>query len=903
MVRMAYLLAFFLIFSYSLELLNDGDKIAFNVTKEYIEDPYIWYFDLQNRHQPSSPNSANPELMYGNMTIESVDSKVLHLKIVNATGKRWEAPLYNPNPMKNYKKAMMTKMGFVYEKTPFVFNVSDPDTKQAFVSLSLDKNGSLQFYDKYLEIGLWYSNKRIFGLGERTTPDFELCHHRQDCVYTIFGKDQLNPLDEGIPPGGKQTYGNHPFYMIQLKNYKFMATFLMTTNAQDVAINKLPNDELNVIHKIVGGVFDMYFFYPCTAECILKKYHDLIGRPYMIPFWTLGFHQCRWGWRTLNKVKEVVARYEEADIPLEVVWGDIDYMHKWVDFTIDEERYGGLPEFVNDLHKKKMKWVPIIDAGLNYSLTDKYIIKGENMNCFIKSAKTKKTLIGKVWPGYTAYVDFVNPNGTLLWHEGLSDLYQKVKFDGIWLDMNEIANWCDNGECDVNFTLPSSSVSEADPHDPTEFDNLPYTPGNSSLYKNTISMTAYHYHKNDEEDKFFKEYNLHATWPVTEVMSTHQFLVDTIKKRPYILSRSSFVGLGMYGTLWTADVESSWEFLRYSIISVLNFQQFGVPFSGGDICGFFKDTTEELCGRWMQLGSFFPFSRNHNALDARDHEPYVFGERVSKASRNAIRQKYSILLYYYTKLYEASLYGGGVINPLFYEFPEDNKAYLQRNDTFLIGKSILVIPVLYKDATTVNVYCPNENWYDLRSRTQRVVYDKEAKEGKTLTLPGDFEYVNLFIRGGSIIPFQDALALRVRRTAALAQMPVEIIIAPDKDGNAQGTWIVDDWDSLNPIENELYRHMKFSFSMSKARLDVNVLSIKYTNHFLYEKFAKLTIMGAEPLKDLSKACIYGEAELLEEISGRYDSGKKTLSFSSPKSGPYWSHIVNIDFAKECGQNK
>lgn len=63
---------------------------------------------------------------------------------------------------------------------------------------------------------------------------------------------------------------------------------------------------------------------------------------------------------------------------------------------------------------------------------------------------------------------------------------------------------------------------------------------------------------------------------------------------------------------WNGDGVSEWEYLVYTISGIMNFQMFGIPFVGDDICGLIGDVTPELCARWMQLGSLYPFARNHN---------------------------------------------------------------------------------------------------------------------------------------------------------------------------------------------------------------------------------------------------------------------------------------------------
>lgn len=168
----------------------------------------------------------------------------------------------------------------------------------------------------------------------------------------------------------------------------------------------------------------------------------------------------------------------------------------------------------------------------------------------------------------------------------------------------------------------------------------------------TIPMNARHYVTTHD--------NVHNLYGHLEAVATRKVLEQVRGKRSFVISRSTFPGSGKHAGHWLGDNNSSWEDLRNSIAGVLNFNMFGIPLVGADICGFVGNTTEELCARWMQLGAFYPFARNHNSKDAIPQEPYRW-PKVQSAAKSALNTRYLILPYYYLLFFRAHTTGSMVI--------------------------------------------------------------------------------------------------------------------------------------------------------------------------------------------------------------------------------------------------
>ena len=106
------------------------------------------------------------------------------------------------------------------------------------------------------------------------------------------------------------------------------------------------------------------------------------------------------------------------------------------------------------------------------------------------------------------------------------------------------------------------------------------------------------------DGQVYKHYDVHNLYGWAETLATLPAARGLDSKRSIVISRSTFPTSGAYGGHWLGDNTASWAHMKYNIIGMLEFNLFGIPYVGADICGFEKNTTDELCQRWMQLGRF-----------------------------------------------------------------------------------------------------------------------------------------------------------------------------------------------------------------------------------------------------------------------------------------------------------
>ncbi len=109
-------------------------------------------------------------------------------------------------------------------------------------------------------------------------------------------------------------------------------------------------------------------------------------------------------------------------------------------------------------------------------------------------------------------------------------------------------------------------------------------------------------------------------------------------ERPFVLTRAAYSGIQRYSAVWTGDNVSSDDHMMLAVRLVNSMGLAGIAFAGPDIAGFSGDPTPELFARWLSVGTYTPFLRNHKHFDMKLQEPWSFGEKIENLARTSHQQ-------------------------------------------------------------------------------------------------------------------------------------------------------------------------------------------------------------------------------------------------------------------------
>lgn len=756
--------------------------------------------------------------------IESLKIKIslecnnyLHIYVTDANDKRWEDPFsisdeYKQKVEECSKTAFLKSLSdfglYINEDTevPFYIKLINPINNKVIFNT---ENTDFLFTDVFIGFGVYITSNDVYGFGERV-------HNLKlgDGKFTMWPNDTSGIYND-TGEGGYNAMGIHPLGFHKTIYNSFIGLLFNNINAQDLVIKSLESqsEELNTLfeHRTLGGVIDYYITINGSPNEAIVSIHDIIGHPLLPPFWSLGFHQCRYGYLNTFEIRNVYKNYMGYEVPIDTFWGDIDILEKYRIFTLEIEHFKDLPNLISDMHSNNYKFVPIVDIGFPIADDDEFYRKGKELDSFIKSGYTDDDLISYVWPGKTVFPDFFTDAAVTLWEYGLERYYETVKYDGIWLDMNEPA-MIDAEDKNRGELLPEGY--DFDPKK-NKYEYIPYIPGYRTDHPNirTKTLSENAYSRLITQNKLLVSYNFKPLMAFMENRTTNKKLVELQKKRAFILSRSTSIGQGRYSFHWLGDNFATYFHMRNGLNGIFQFQIYGIPLTGDDICGFLNDSWDKLCARWMSLGAFFPFSRNHNTIGTRPQDPFAFGPNslTLPSSRLALNMRYSLLRYYYTELFKISLgKSGAFFKPVFFEFYNDEKAYEKIDESAMLGNSLILYPVFSNETDDINVYLPNDDW-NIYPTGEIFKNKSEGISGEDITLSGEYNHINIFMRGGRIIPYQETFEKYVPNTAALNEEPTELIINPDSISHGASGEVIFDDDSTDTLTTKNYYHIRLDF--------------------------------------------------------------------------------------------
>lgn len=618
------------------------------------------------------------------------------------------------------------------------------------------------------------AGERFVGLGEKTGN-----LDRKGNAYTNWNEDNFAYSVNQDP-----LYATVPFYVGIHHNLNY-GLFFDNTYQSDFNFGA-SNDRFSSFGA-KGGEMNYYFIYHARVADIITSYAELTGRMKMPPLWSLGYQQNRYSYYPDTEVMRIANTLREKKIPSDGITLDIHYMDNYQLFTWDKKRFPDPVNLSTQLHKLGFKLTVIVDPGIKIQQDAVAYQSGVKEDIFIKYADNKN-YTGEVWPGWCNFPDFTSEKGRTWWRKQ-TKFFNDNGISGIWNDMNEIATWGQKMPSNVLFDYDGAKTSHLQAH---------------NVYGMQMARSSYEGARD------------HST------------------ERPFILSRAGYAGLQRYAAIWTGDNRSEDNHMLLGVRLLSSLGISGMPFSAMDVGGFTGGPSSALYIRWMQLGAFIPYFRNHTQLNSKSAEPWTFGEDALEISRNYINLRYKLLPYLYATFYESSQNGLPIVRSLAIDYTFNGKVYdVDYQNQFLFGNSFLVAP-FESDKQFGKVYLPKGLWYDLYNDKKLTGDTELVKELSITELP-------VYVKGSSIVPMQSLIQ-------STAEMPTDTLVMHVYNGSVPNKFVYyeDDGKTYNYEKNEFYKRT-IEFDPAKLTISLDQVSGSFASKFHY---VKLVLHGFDQLNNV-----------------------------------------------------
>ena len=535
------------------------------------------------------------------------------------------------------------------------------------------------------------ADERFVGMGEQLGN-----LDRRGSVITLRNTDAYRYDDPKIP-----MYVSIPFFM-GLHHGKAYGLFF--NNSYRSVFNFGASNRRFASFSFDGGALDQFFIHDASVARILEHYTSLTGRMPLPPRWSLGYQQSRCSYYPEEQVMFIANTFRAKQIPLDGITLDADYLHQYQPFRINKERFPDMRRLADTLRGMNIELTASVNPGIAIDDSYEQYKSGLEEDVFLRYAD------GELWvadiaPNTNHFVDFSDPRGRRWWIDNMK-IYQDLGIRGLWNDMNEPAIDGQAMPDNVMFDFEGQKTSALEAQ---------------NYYGMLMARSAYE--------------------------SAEQYGGN---RRPFVLSRSGFAGIQRYAAVWSGDNQAKDEHILLGALLVNQMGLSGVPFTGPDLGGYIGDGNKDLFRRWVEVGVFAPYLRNHRGPYTAANEPWAYGEEVEAISKAYIGFRYALMPYLYSTFYEATQTGMPVSRSLSIDHSFDANVYSpQFQYESLFGPNLLVNPMTRQEQRK-ETYLPAGAWYDIFT-------DERLDGGRAVAADYAGHRIPIFARASAIIPMQEVM--------------------------------------------------------------------------------------------------------------------------------------------------